>query len=152
VKFDDIKVNKCENFIVHNKSMPRYLILWNIWKWKTAAFAASVMLATGEHVGKERLQSLCCLSVGQAILFHFQSRYARGFVPTAYARGFVPTAGRHRLCVSRVVPTANYAPGSVPTAATSRLPDSRSNQVSCINVINIYIYVCFTRRHFGFNV
>ena len=56
-----------------------------------------VMLATGEHVGKERLQSLCCLSVGQAILFHFQSRYARGFVPTAYARGFVPTAGRHRL-------------------------------------------------------
>ena len=75
-----------------------------------------VMLATGEHVGKERLQSLCCLSVGQAILFHFQSRYARGFVLTAYARGFVPTA--------------NYAPGSVPTAATSRLPDSRSNQVS----------------------
>ena len=99
------------------------------------------MLATGDHVGKEKLQSLCCLSVGQAILFHFQSRYARGFVPTAYARGFVPTAGRHRLCVSRVVPTAKYAPGSVPTAATSRLPDSRSNQVSCINVINIYIYM-----------
>ena len=36
--------------------------------------------------------------------------------PAMYARGFVPTA--------------NYAPGSVPTAATSRLPDSRSNQVS----------------------
>ena len=43
--------------------------------------------------------------------------------PAIYARGFVPTA--------------NYAPGSVPTAATSRLPDSRSNQVSCINVTNM---------------